>query len=202
MGDETMLSESVTTEQVWEAFHIPLWQFIRKRVPDEQGAEDILQNVFLKVHTHINTIRQREKLPTWLYQVTRNAIVDYYRDLQPTTSLDQSELQFAEELPEESVEFTVASWLPEMLADLPEVDREALRLTNYQGMKQRELAERLGLSFSGAKSRVQRAREKLKKGQSCLALLLVLSLERKTHPPRRHLLRPEGHEEACIMGGS
>lgn len=152
----------MSTEHVWEAFHTPLWQFIRKRVPDEQGAEDILQNVFLKVHTHIDTIRQREKLPRWLYQVTRNAIVDYYRDQQPTTSLDQSELQFAEEPPEESVESTVASWLPEMLECLPEVDREALRLTDYQGMKQRELAQRLGLSFSGAKSRVQRAREKLK----------------------------------------
>ena len=49
-----------------------------------------------------------------------------------------------------------------MLERLPEHYREALVLTEYQGLTQKELAERLGLSFSGAKSRVQRAREKLK----------------------------------------
>ena len=58
----------MSTEHVWEAFHTPLWQFIRKQVPDEQGAEDNLQNVFLKVHTHIDMIRQQEKLPRDEYQ--------------------------------------------------------------------------------------------------------------------------------------
>ncbi|HAH00091.1 MAG TPA: RNA polymerase subunit sigma-24, partial [Ktedonobacter sp.] len=49
-----------------------------------------------------------------------------------------------------------------MVDSLPNDYREALYLTEYEGLTQRELADRLGLSFSGAKSRVQRAREKLK----------------------------------------
>jgi RNA polymerase sigma-70 factor (ECF subfamily) len=151
----------VTTEHVWEVFSTPLRQFIRKRVPDDESAEDILQEVFLKIHIHIADLRQREKLQSWVYQVTRNTIADYYRTLRPTSPLDLPEL-LTEELPEESAEAALASSMTAMLECLPEADRQALLLTDYHGMKQRELAERLGLSFSGAKSRVQRARKKLK----------------------------------------
>ena len=49
-----------------------------------------------------------------------------------------------------------------MVAALPEAYRDALRLTEYQGLSQKALSERLGISFSGAKSRVQRARAKIK----------------------------------------
>jgi DNA-directed RNA polymerase specialized sigma24 family protein len=45
---------STTTEQVWQAFHTPLQQFIRRRVSDEATAEDLLQDVFLKIH-HLRT---------------------------------------------------------------------------------------------------------------------------------------------------
>ncbi len=152
---------TVTTEQVWESFSAPLRKFIRKRVPDDESAEDILQDVFLKIHIHIADLRQREKLQSWVYQVTRNAIADYYRAKPPTSPLDFPELPTVE-FPEESAEAALASSMTEMLACLPEPDRQALLLTDYQGMKQRELAEQFGLSLSGAKSRVQRARERLK----------------------------------------
>ena len=46
-----------TTEQVWDAFHTPLQQFIRRRVSDEVTAEDVLQDVFLKIHQHIEALR-------------------------------------------------------------------------------------------------------------------------------------------------
>lgn len=152
---------TVTTEHIWEAFSTPPRQFIRKRVPDHESAEDILQEVFLKIHLHIADLRQREKLQSWVYQVTRNAIADYYRTLRPTSPLDLPEL-LAEESPEERVEAVLASSMAAMVECLPEFDRQALLLTDNHGMKQRELAEWLGLSFSGAKSRVQRARGKLK----------------------------------------
>jgi RNA polymerase sigma-70 factor, ECF subfamily len=69
---------------------------------------------------------------------------------------------FLEEVPEEDVQAELAPSVAAMVNALPEPYREALYLTEYQGLSQRDLAVRLGLSFSGAKSRVQRAREKLK----------------------------------------
>ncbi|GAC1391615.1 MAG: RNA polymerase sigma factor SigZ [Ktedonobacteraceae bacterium] len=155
---------STTTEQVWEAFHVPLQHFIRRRVPDEATAEDVLQEVFLKIHQHIETLKEVKKLESWVYQITRNAIIDSYRSKEvPTTALDTLEvLSITEELPDDDVVTELFPSVRAMIKSLPEHDRQALVLTEYQGLTQKELSERLGLSFSGAKSRVQRAREKLK----------------------------------------
>lgn len=153
---------SMTTEKVWEEFHPRLKQFILKRIPDEHNAEDVLQEVFLKIHARIATLRDEEKLQSWLYQIARNTVADYYREHKATVTLSEALL-----LPEEPVvdDDVVKSLLPSvraMVESLPDDYRQALLLTEYEGLTQRELAERLGLSLSGAKSRVQRAREKLK----------------------------------------
>jgi RNA polymerase sigma-70 factor, ECF subfamily len=154
----------VTTEHVWEAFHTPLQQFIRRRVSDEATAEDVLQDVFLKIHQHVETLKDVKKLESWMYQITRNAIIDSYRSSRPTTTLDAVEvLDLPEELPDDDVVSELLPCVRAMVKNLPELDRQALVLTEYQGLTQKELAERVGLSFSGAKSRVQRAREKLKR---------------------------------------
>ena len=154
---------SIMTEQVWEAFHVPLYQFIRKRVDDEAVAEDLLQDVFLKVHQHIGALKEVKKLESWIYQITRNIIIDYYRGKMPATTLEEPEvLQLPEVLSDDDIVTELLPSVRAMVRSLPEQDRQALILTEYQGLTQKELGERLGLSFSGAKSRVQRAREKLK----------------------------------------
>jgi RNA polymerase sigma-70 factor (ECF subfamily) len=79
------------------------------------------------------------------------------------TSLDAQEvLDLPEELPDDDIVSELLPCVQAMVLALPEQDRQALILTEYQGLTQKELGEHLGLSFSGAKSRVQRAREKLK----------------------------------------
>ena len=150
-----------TTEKVWYEFNAQLKLFILKRIPDEQCAEDILQDVFLKIHSHINTLRSEEKLQGWIYQITRNAIHDYYRTYKASSPLPET-LDLAESLPGEDLVAELAPCIKEMVDSLPNDYREALILTEYQGLTQKELGEKLGISFSGAKSRVQRAREKLK----------------------------------------
>ena len=155
---------SMTTKHIWEAFHAPLRRFIRARVRDDTIAEDILQDVFLKIHQHIDALKDGKKLESWVYQITRNALIDYYRSHeQSKESLETPEaLELAEDLPDDDVVSELFPSVRAMVTNLPERDRQALILTEYQGFTQKELSERLGISFSGAKSRVQRAREKLK----------------------------------------
>ncbi len=155
---QTAMSHDV--EQIWEEFGLRLKQFILKRVPDKAAAEDILQDVFLKIHSGLNSLQEESKLEGWIYQITRNAIVDHFRRERP-----QEELK--EELPEDSpndneiiVELTPC--IKEMIDSLPEEYRQALILTEYEGLTQAQLAQKLRISVSGAKSRVQRGREKLK----------------------------------------
>lgn len=150
----------VTTETVWDEFHHRLRQFILKRVPDEQCADDLLQDVFLRIHTHIGTLHDEEKLAAWLYQLTRNVIIDYYRTVRATIEIPDVSYE-----PENRLEDVVAELAPcirAMIEGLPAIYRQALILTQYQGCSQQELAQYLHLSVPGAKSRVQRAREKLK----------------------------------------
>jgi RNA polymerase sigma-70 factor (ECF subfamily) len=184
---------SMTTEQVWEAFHVPLLQFIRKRVSDEATAEDLLQDVFLKIHQQIGTLKDAKKLESWIYQITRHAIIDLYRSKRPTVSLEEPEvLQLPEELPDDDIVSELFPSVRTMVNSLPEQDRQALVLTEYQGLTQKEFGERLGLSFSGAKSRVQRAREKLK--QQLLACC-HFELDR-----RKHIIDYQPRCQCCSTG--
>jgi RNA polymerase sigma-70 factor (ECF subfamily) len=151
---------AVTTELLWQDMNTRLKKFIVSRVRDEQSAEDILQDVFLKVHTRIETLKNSEKLESWIYQVVRNAISDYYRAQRPTEEVPETVLAPQEE--ERDLAKELIPGVQAMIRRLPEDYQQALILTEYEGLTQRELAERLGISLSGAKSRVQRAREKLK----------------------------------------
>ena len=150
-----------STGEVWEAFHRRLYTFIRKRVNDPQDAEDILQEVFLRVHTRLDSLRDEERLSPWLYQVARHAVIDYYRTRRPNTALPEHfpvESEFSESNP--AVE--IASGLEFMITNLPEKYRSALMLSEIQGIKHKDIAAQLGLSLSGVKSRVQRGGELLR----------------------------------------
>jgi RNA polymerase sigma-70 factor (ECF subfamily) len=151
----------INTETIWNEFSSKLRQFILLRVSDPEAAEDILQDVFIKIHNRIDTLNDQDKLESWIYQITRNAIIDYYRAQKVTLDLDEK-LTAPEDEDAEDAEKQLAPSLKAMVNALPRDYREAILLTEFDGMSQKELGERLGISFSGAKSRVQRAREKLK----------------------------------------
>jgi len=152
---------TVASEQLWETFSVPLQQFIRRRVRDPHSAEDILQDVFLKIHTRISTLHQQDRVAAWIYQIARNAIANYYRAERPTSDLAET-LAGSDDLVDDDVVRELLPCVAAMVDALPGVYREALRLTEYEGLSQKELGQRLEISFSGAKSRVQRARAKIR----------------------------------------
>ena len=152
---------SWTTAQIWEVFHERLHLFILKRVDDPDDAEDILQEVFIKIHSGLARLQDEERLAAWVYQISRNAVIDYYRSRPPAAPLPD-DLAVAPAPIEADPEAELAGGLRLMVDNLPEKYRQALILTELEGMKQTELAQRLGLSTSGAKSRVQRGREMLR----------------------------------------
>jgi RNA polymerase sigma-70 factor (ECF subfamily) len=157
-----MADATQTIESLYKSLSGQLRQFITGRVSDPAQAEDILQDVFLKIHSKIDTLQDQEKLESWVFQITRNAIIDYYRGRKQTVEVDEA-LDLPEQAP--SDQDAVMRLLPsvrEFVEQLPEPYRQALRMVEYEGVSQKELAERLGISFSGAKSRVQRGRAMLR----------------------------------------
>ena len=150
------------TTEVWETFHAQLRAFIGARVGDSADADDILQNVFVKIHTHIHTLRKQDRLATWVYQITRNAIIDSYRARHPHQSMPAD--VGAWDAPQESDPATqIGEYLRILVNGLAPKYRTAIILGEYNGLTSEELGRRLGLSVSGAKSRLQRARSQLRK---------------------------------------
>lgn len=146
-------------ESLWEEFSIPLKDFIKRRVNNEQDVEDISQIVFLKIYSNINNLNEVHKIRPWIYTITRNAIIDFYRT--------KNKISYIECLPEdilrevqldETLNNEISQCLRKMIQYLPEKYKEAIILTEFENLTQKELALRTGLSISGAKSRVQRAR--------------------------------------------
>ena len=158
-----MCKVALSTDQIWQEFSDRLRSFILRRVRSEHDAEDILQDVFWKIHNNINTLKQRDKLESWIYRITRNRITDYYRHQarEPSDISEMPEPGAAPVTGGDTPEEVVACLKP-MIDDLPEKYRQAILLTEYEDLSQKAMAQKLGLSLSGAKSRVQRAREKLK----------------------------------------
>ncbi len=150
-----------SVEGIYEALHADLRRFVLARISDPNAADDILQDIYLRIHTHIDAVRDCARLQAWVYQIVRNAIVDHYRSRRPVAELPES-LAGPEEACENDFECELMASLASMINDLPEKYRQALILTLYEGLTRQEVAERLGISVSGAKSRVQRAREKVK----------------------------------------
>ncbi len=148
------------TQHIWAEFGGRLRVFIARRVNDEADVEDILQDVFLRIHARLDSLDDQRKFGGWVYQITRNAIVDHYRGRRPMSDLPDS--LAAPESPPGDVADELLPGIGPMLLLLQPEDREALLLTEVERLTQQELANRLGLSLPGAKSRVQRARRRLK----------------------------------------
>jgi RNA polymerase sigma-70 factor, ECF subfamily len=145
-------------ETTWNRFERELKAFVYRRVNDRSLAEDIVQDVFLKVHSKLDQLKESEKIAGWIFQIAKNTIVDYFR----SNARKAIAVEIDWDADQSNLNDCVSSCLNEMLHTLPDKYREALEMAEVKDMSQLELAEALNISYSGAKSRVQRARRMLK----------------------------------------
>jgi RNA polymerase sigma-70 factor (ECF subfamily) len=148
-------------EAIWVDYHEKLLGFIQKRVKDKCIAEDILQDVFIKILNKIDTLREDSKIQNWLYQLTRNTIIDFYRANKIMEDIPESLIEEDSTNTDSAVEEMKSCIMP-VIDSLDEKYREAVTLTEMEGLSQKELASKLNISYTGAKSRVQRGRAAVK----------------------------------------
>ncbi|MGE3171703.1 MAG: sigma-70 family RNA polymerase sigma factor [Planctomycetota bacterium] len=147
-------------------FRRRLWQFARRRVPADADADDVVQETLTRLWQRRASVAPAA-VRGWLFRVARSAIADLHRargrapatlDLGADDELAESPAGRDPEAPRE-----LAACLLPLLDELPEPDRAVLRRVELEGVSQTELARELSLSASGAKSRVQRARDRLRR---------------------------------------
>ncbi len=146
---------------IWEDLNEELYKFIWSNIKDEQISKDIHQEVFLKIHSKIHQLKHTSKITSWAYQITRNTIIDYYRKENqkkiPLTYIDIPE--------EETHNFeykNLTNCINQKIQKLSLKHKEAILLTSFKNYSQKDLAKYLNISYSGTKSRVQKAKEILK----------------------------------------
>lgn len=148
-------------EQIWKDYHSRLHGFIQSRVGDPTVADDILQEIFINIFSRIETLKDKNKLESWIYQITRNAIIDYYRSHRKMEQLPEHLAAPAEDLTDKERRESAKCLLP-FIDNLPENYREAIMLAEIEGLAQKDVALKQGVSLSGAKSRIQRGRSMVK----------------------------------------
>ncbi len=159
------LENTIIFNEIWLKFSHPVKDFIRNKTRNADATDDILQEVFIKIYQNLHLLRDGERVAGWVFQIARNTVLNYFRAQKKY--LDHQE--FHQHLVEEESNFKendlneiVGIWLKEFKKDLDPKYQEALQLVDIEGITQIELARLLGISVSGAKSRVQRGREQLK----------------------------------------
>jgi RNA polymerase sigma-70 factor (ECF subfamily) len=151
-----------TTDAIWMHLSSELRRFIRRRVSDDHVADDLLQETFVRVHRSIGTLQEAERLVAWVYQIARNVVHDHHRKATNSTVALADAENVSDDAHEPQTGCRSITWLDEMIRALPDGYREAIQLAEIDGLSQPAVADRLGLSLSGAKSRIQRGRAMLK----------------------------------------
>ncbi|MEO8600167.1 MAG: sigma-70 family RNA polymerase sigma factor [bacterium] len=143
----------------WSQYAPELRGWLRHRLNNPAEAEDLLQDLFLKALRQGDRFCSLQNARAWLYTVARNALADRLRVARETVELPE-DLSAPEE--EFDTVDTLTDCLTRVLSELSTEDRDAITLCDLQGMQQAEFAVAKGLNLSAAKSRIQRARLRLR----------------------------------------
>ncbi len=150
----------MNTQAVWNQHADDLRYFIRSKVKDPVITEDLLHNAFIKIHTKLDSLKNRDKLKSWVFTITRNVIMDYFKSQKIEVTSDI--LDTCEE--EYPLVHTEKDCLYGIIKNLPEKYRVPLFLSDIKGMKQTEVAKTLNQNLTTTKSQIQRARKLVAQG--------------------------------------
>jgi len=149
----------------WKELERHLRPYLARRVASSADVDDLLQDIFVRMYQGLATLRDEERFGGWVYRIANSAIVDKARQRAraPQVSTDDGvEVSAETDSAAEQLHSDLGECVALFVARLPSPYREAVTLTELQGLSQREAAEMLGVSPSGMKSRVQRGREKIR----------------------------------------
>jgi RNA polymerase sigma-70 factor (ECF subfamily) len=162
----TAESQAASLKRISEQFRSEIFAYIRGKLGDSATADDLTQETFVKVGNALAKGTEPEHFRGWLFQIARNTVIDFLKKTPKFVPFEESHAVSKGEDPnpvDDEFRKRLFSYALNAIETLPTEDREALMLTEMDGLSREELASELGISLSAAKSRVHRARAKLRK---------------------------------------
>ncbi len=153
--------------EIWRNFDSQLRRAVCAKMNGQDECLDVLQDVYIKIIKNIDRIEQVENVSSYLHTLANNTVLDHFRMKLRKPQLQGeaiNQLTIIDETAgkENEIENSCLQCLEPGIDTLPPLYREAFIMSEVRGMRQQEVAEKLGVSLSGVKSRVQRARQKLR----------------------------------------
>ena len=172
--DEELVHQSLDDEDegafeiLYHRYEMALLNFFYRRVGSWETAQDLMQETFIKVHTHLGTLRDRKKFSSWMFSIARQLIATHIRENRRSVETDPVDEIFETHRIEPEYRSPVESIIAEeqmeivhaLAQRLPESERRAFEL-RLENMTLGEISETLGISASATKVRLHRAKAKL-----------------------------------------
>ena len=145
--------------EIWEEYKSSLLGYIQKRVPNNDDAKDILQDVLLKSYQFCSKGKTVINLKSWLYKITQNTIIDYYKKQNKSIPFN---LELPDNQDENSLIGDASEYIKALLKLLPDEYAIPLFMYDLEDIDQKTISKKLNLTLPNTKSRIQRGRVKLK----------------------------------------
>jgi RNA polymerase sigma-70 factor, ECF subfamily len=152
-------------DTIWGEVGSSIERFVRRRISDPHHADDVVAEVMLRIHQHLGTLDDQERVTAWVFRITRNSITDHYRRTGRRREVLAAEVESVADPSadawlddQEATLSELAACIRPLVDALPSDYRRALELTDFEGHTQADAARIEGISLSGMKSRVQRGR--------------------------------------------
>ncbi len=150
----------MTTNDIWLTYNQDIKRFILSKIKDEQIANDLLQETFIKIHTKLHTLKSIDSVKSWVFSIAKFTVLDYFRTHKTLNEFPENNVVIEDETPVHDE----LDCLHSIIKNLPKKYRDPLFLSDIKGLKQAKVAEQLKLQLSTTKSRIQRARKLITKG--------------------------------------
>lgn len=144
-------NDSFTSESLWEVYSKDLKRYVFSQIKDEDTTNDVLQEVFIKIHLNIASLQKKESVKSWVFTIAHNTLMNFLNKKSIPFPIEDVADDFSAD---EEIHSAKSCLLP-LIKNLPEKYSEPLLLSEIKGKKQAEVANLLGITLSGAKSRIK-----------------------------------------------
>lgn len=146
-------------QNIWTEYQSILKGFLHSKVRNPDDVDDLLQEILIKTHNSLQSVKDNKKIKSWLFQIAHNTIIDFYRQSNKANALTADDLWYEQEAPQVTKELSLCV-LPFIKA-LPAEDAELLMAIEIEEVSQKNYADSKNINYSTLKSRVKKSRQKL-----------------------------------------
>ena len=159
---------AIKLDLVWNDYRMGIKNFLHSKVSSPADVDDLLQEIMLKTHKSLDSLRSAQSIKAWLFQLAQRSLIDFYRKKGKSQSVEFQDLLREGESEHNDAESELANCVLPFIQNLADEYRDLLIAIDIEGQSQKDYAKEQGLAYSTLKSRVKKARAELRKSfESC-----------------------------------